>query len=309
MYFVRQSFRVKIRQINTPLTVSVFFAASFYGDSYLNLPFGINKDVELRVRFLTWQPHGLLFLARGPSDYLYLYLQDGCVQVEADFGSRSLTWKSLQKTDDGNWHHVELKQVSQSLTVTVDGVENQIDILGQLHELNEDEVFVGGMQKTTSFDKKWSYFRGCLGNVVFNQYDIISNAQKLEGTQSVYHVSWTCTEEVKAESSLPINFHSNSSFAAFHHIPFKNTGSLSVQFKTGTENGLLLLALARKPKTDSYVLSVEILSKKLKLLLIKGSDRLVYALDSNVIISDGEWHSLSIQCTDTLVKFTVDRSF
>lgn len=157
-------------------------AASFYGDSYLNLPFGINKDVELRVRFLTWQPHGLLFLARGPSDYLYLYLQDGCVQVEADFGSGSLTWKSLQKTDDGNWHHVELKQVSQSLTVTVDGVENQIDILGQLHELNENEVFVGGMQKTTSFDKKWSYFRGCLGNVVFNQYDIISNAQKLEGT-------------------------------------------------------------------------------------------------------------------------------
>lgn len=308
MYFVRQSFRVKIRQINTPLTVSVFFAASFYGDSYLNLPFGINKDVELRVRFLTWQPHGLLFLARGPSDYLYLYLQDGCVQVEADFGSRSLTWKSLQKTDDGNWHHVELKQVSQSLTVTVDGVENQIDILGQLHELNENEVFVGGMQKTTSFDKKWSYFRGCLGNVVFNQYDIISNAQKLEGTQSVYHVSWTCTEEVKAESSLPINFHSNSSFAAFHHIPFKNTGSLSVQFKTGTENGLLLLALARKPKTEPYVLSVEILSKKLKLLLIKGSDRLVYALDSNVIISDGEWHSLSIQCTDTLVKFTVDHS-
>ena len=280
------------------------FVASFYGDSYLNLPFGINKDVELRLRFLTWQSHGVLFLARGSSDYLYLNLQHGYVQVEGNFGSGVITWKSLQKTNDGSWHHIELKQVSQTLTISVDGRENLIHIPGELHELNENEVFVGGMQKNINFVKKWSYFRGCLGNVEFNQYDIISNAQKLEGTAAVNHVAWTCREELKAESSLPIKFQSNSSFAAFHHLPFKHSGNLSVLFKTHTENGLLLFNLAKKGRTD--ILFVEILSKKLILNVNKGGVKVI--VNSDLMISDGEWHSLSIKCTDNGINFMVDNT-
>lgn len=118
-------------QIDKYIFYSVcFFVVSFYGDSYLNLFFGINKDVELRVRFLIWQFYGFFFLVRGFSDYLYLYFQDGCVQVEVDFGFGFLIWKFLSKIDDGNWYYVELKQVFQLLIVIVDGVENQIDILG-----------------------------------------------------------------------------------------------------------------------------------------------------------------------------------
>lgn len=162
------------------------------------------------------------------------------------------------------------------------------------------------MQKIISFDKKWSYFRGCLGNVVFNQYDIISNVQKLEGIQLVYYVLWTCIEEVKVEFFLFINFYFNFFFVVFYYIFFKNIGFFFVQFKIGIENGFLLLVLVRKLKIEFYVFFVEILFKKLKLLLIKGSDRLVDGFDFNVIISDGEWYLLFIQCIDILVKFIVD---
>ncbi|XP_062617524.1 chondroitin sulfate proteoglycan 4-like [Saccostrea cucullata] len=279
-------------------------AASFFGDSYLNLPFVNSRDVELKLRFLTWQSHGLLFLARGSTDYLYLYLQDGHVQIEGDFGSGSLTWKSQQTKNDGNWHHLLIKQNTQYLTVTLDASESQISIPGKFHELNENEVFVGGMQKTTSFSKKWSYFRGCLGDVEFSKYDIISNAQKLPSSGAVHHLSWDCTMEIKAQSSSPIHFHSNASFAAFHHLPFTTTGTISVQFKTWTENSLLLFNLARKNNKD--LLAIEIISKKLKLTLNKGGDNVV--INSDLIISDGMWHLLSIQCKDKEVKFLVDKS-
>lgn len=270
----------------------------------MNLPFGNSREVELKLRFLTWHSKGLLFLAHGSIDYLYLYLQDGHLQIKGDFGSGSLAWKSHQPKNDGSWHHVEIKQNAQLITVTIDGVESRINIPGKLHELNENEVFVGGLPKTSNFAENWSHYRGCLGNVEFNQYDIISNAQKLENSGAVNHVSWACTEEVKANSSSSINFQSNVSYAAFHHLPFKNSGSVSVRIKTLTENGLLLFNLGRKTSSDLF--AVEILSKKLKLTLNRGGANVV--LNSDLIISDGKWHLLVVLCKNTEVKFLVDHS-
>lgn len=64
------------------LTLSLFSTASFFGDSYVEMPLvDASRTVQLHLQLYTSQGSGLLFLAAGQPDYLLLQLRAGSLQV------------------------------------------------------------------------------------------------------------------------------------------------------------------------------------------------------------------------------------
>lgn len=64
------------------LTLSLFSPASFFGDSFVEMPLAdASRTVRLHLQLYTSQGSGLLFLAAGQPDHLLLQLQAGTLQV------------------------------------------------------------------------------------------------------------------------------------------------------------------------------------------------------------------------------------
>lgn len=64
------------------LTLSLFSPASFFGDSYVEMPLAdSSRTVRLHLQLYTSQGSGLLFLAAGQPDHLLLQLRAGNLQV------------------------------------------------------------------------------------------------------------------------------------------------------------------------------------------------------------------------------------
>lgn len=65
-----------------PDPLSFFFPASFFGDSFVEMPLAdASRTVRLRLQLYTSQGSGLLFLAAGQPDHLLLQLRAGTLQV------------------------------------------------------------------------------------------------------------------------------------------------------------------------------------------------------------------------------------
>lgn len=61
---------------------SNYFAASFYGDGFVHLKtVELSSQTSFHVRFRTSGASGLLFLAAGETDFLWVGLHSGRVQV------------------------------------------------------------------------------------------------------------------------------------------------------------------------------------------------------------------------------------
>ncbi|XP_052099756.1 chondroitin sulfate proteoglycan 4-like [Mytilus californianus] len=280
--------------------------ASFYGDSYINLPFQDDSDTtQLQLRFRTSLPNGLLFLASGTTDYLSVVIKSGKLEVELDLGSGVILLSSVKNTqlNDGNWHRVRFQQKALSFNLIIDDDEIiRTAGTGSLTKLNiQNGIYLGGTPSDIS-GHGFQNFRGCLQNVLYNQYNVLNLALKLPG-ESTNHISWNCEEEFGAKKSNEISFSTSISYASFPCLDFRSTGSITLEFKTLQKNALLLLNSANADE-NTHLIAIEIINKKLKLNVNRGGTTL--SISSEVSISDGKWHLIGAGFYDDRFVFGVD---
>ncbi|XP_060063653.1 chondroitin sulfate proteoglycan 4-like [Ylistrum balloti] len=284
-------------------------SASFYGDSHVSLPFSdASTSTAIQLRFKTRRPDGLLLLAAGTIDYLSITLSGGVVQLQGDFGSGKivLTSSSDVRLDDGRWHQVMVTRNNAVNTLQVDtGSKISAVSPGQLFELNiQNAIYLGGtggFQAPSGIEYK--YFRGCMSNVVFNRYNIISAAQMLQGMEKTFKVSWDCDEEFDASVSDPINFTTNHSFVAFPHLRLNTQGSLSLELKTVSHTSLLLFNIGHgSPRTSLVIL--ELLERHIQLVVDRGEGAVTVRSDK--LVSDGRWHQVTVRFYADNVILVVD---
>ncbi|XP_050402856.1 chondroitin sulfate proteoglycan 4 [Patella vulgata] len=284
-------------------------AASFYGESYVRVPFQLSAGTnQVDLDFKTHRPHGLLLLAAGNTDYFSLELSSGIIKVQVDLGSGAAILNSPPslRLDDSQWHHISVNRSKEELVLTVDEiVTSSTAIPGKFSELNiKHGIFLGGIGTFTDvYDGNFKYFRGCLKDTFFNKYDILGTARNMKNPVNTYEVSWDCDTEFDAGSDQPITFMSDSSFLAFPPLHIREKGTFSCDLKTRSKTSVIFFNAGRRTTGLDYI-GLELINGKLKLTANKGSGVIDVYSDNKV--NNGRWHQIDVVISPSMLELRVD---
>ncbi|XP_076443318.1 chondroitin sulfate proteoglycan 4-like [Babylonia areolata] len=289
--------------------VSIEQSASFYGESYISIPLeDARSSTALHLHFQTHRPHGLLLLAAGSTDHFLVEVKAGRVEVSINLGSGEASVFSAPsvRLDDQQWHEVQVDRSGERLELRVDGVvQGAVDTPGSFHELNvQDGVFLGGMGTySNGLDARLRSYRGCMKDVVFNGVDILTMARSMKSVQNAFEIAWDCDSEFSAGSDDPVSLLSETSFVAFSRFHVGEKGSFACDFKTRSENAVILFNSGRGDYKDDF-LSLEIVEGRPKLSVNSGSGVVEVVLVE--MVNDGRWHELDLSVSQSTVELRVD---
>ncbi|XP_070179454.1 chondroitin sulfate proteoglycan 4-like, partial [Littorina saxatilis] len=286
-------------------------SASFYGESYISVPLeDASSSTDLHLHFKTHRPHGLLLLAAGSTDNLLLEVKAGMVEVRVNLGSgeASVFSSPSVRLDDQQWHEVKVNRTGATLILMVDGViQGSVETPGSFHELNvEDGILLGGLGTYPGAGyTHLKNFRGCMKDVVYNNNDILTAAKKFMSVKNAFEITWNCDSEFSAGLEVPVSFLSETSFIAFSRFHVREKGSFACDFKTRSENAVVLFTSGHGESKDDF-LSLEIIDGRPKLSVNSGSGVLEVVLVDAV--NDGQWHELDLSIAQSTVELRVDNT-
>ncbi|XP_054715288.1 chondroitin sulfate proteoglycan 4-like [Uloborus diversus] len=314
------AWNVKFRALWSVQTITLLFltlsvpatvhSASFYGSSYLKVPLqDAQSTTYIFFKFRTYRPNAFLFLAAGSSDYCLIVLENGEIQVRINLGAGEATLSSTPglSLNDLLWHQLELHRTDAELTLILDSLHTTyLDIPGRFFELNvKYGVFVGGVGGFSElFLGNIPNLRGCVDDVIFNSHDVLKLAAASVSTEdhNVFAVTWNCSDEFEALSHQPISFMEKGSFLALPLSIARNGGSVSLDVKTQTQTAVLFYNAGVPLKSD--FISLEILDGKPVMSVNEGNG--VVVLQSDVLVSDGNWHHIEAQFSQSYIEMVVD---
>lgn len=100
-------------------------SASFYGSSYVNVPYQDAKSTtEISFAFRTKHLDAFLLLAAGKTDYCFVLLESGKLKVKINLGAGESEISSPRglRLDDLNWHLVNISRKEGDLNLAVDKI-------------------------------------------------------------------------------------------------------------------------------------------------------------------------------------------
>ncbi|XP_073478531.1 chondroitin sulfate proteoglycan 4-like [Aquarana catesbeiana] len=279
-------------------------AASFYGESYVEL-----KKVEsfskisLQLRFRTSKADGLLFLAAGKNDYFLVGLHAGRVQVKMNFGKGELVLSFDQGThlDDLEWHLIKISHEDTNITLTVDTHVKSDIIVGGSNTFNIHGLYVGGFGslKVPYAKDMHAYFRGCLDDVIFNEYDLLSNLRPYAGLKNVHEVSLGCSDEFFISEEDPISLFSSKSYLAFPRWNMEDDAVWECFLQPSVGRGLLMYQSGK----GEYYISLEIIDWVVRASIGKGNN--IAHLDFPSSITENKWQYIKLTITSKHFHLTV----
>uniref|UniRef100_A0A8C1DB41 Contactin associated protein family member 5 like n=2 Tax=Cyprinus carpio TaxID=7962 RepID=A0A8C1DB41_CYPCA len=269
------------------------------------------KDV-ISLRFRSHQAEGVLVHGEGQrGDFLTLELQRGrlILHLNLDDAKPQSTGRSSSVMlgsllDDHHWHSVQIERFNKHVNFTVDGLTQHFRSPGQEDTLEIDyELSFGGIPlpgKPGTFLHE--NFHGCIENLNYNGVSVIDMAKRRKPQiYTVGNVTFSCSES----SSVAVTF--LSSTGSFLMLPADySMESLSVrlQFRTWNQEGLLFsIPLSRDPDTINLLLQ---LSQARLLLLLSGGPQNSAQVFSGQNLSDGQWHSITVEVKGQKVSLTVN---
>ncbi|XP_058520148.1 contactin-associated protein-like 5 [Ochotona princeps] len=268
------------------------------------------KDV-ISLKFKSLQGDGVLFHGEGQrGDHITLELQKGRLALHLNLDDSSKARPSSSPPaaalgsllDDQHWHSVLVERVGKQVNFTVDRHTQHFRFKGVADSLDIDyELSFGGIPvpgKPGTFLKK--NFHGCVENLYYNGVNIIDLAKRRKPQiYTVGNVTFSCSEA----PIVPITFvNSSSSYLLLPGTPRLNGLSVSFQFRTWNEDGVLL-STELSEGSGTLLLSLE--GGILRLLLQKTTEHITEILTGSSL-NDGLWHAVSISARRSRVTLTLD---
>uniref|UniRef100_A0A669C167 Contactin associated protein family member 5 n=1 Tax=Oreochromis niloticus TaxID=8128 RepID=A0A669C167_ORENI len=265
------------------------------------------KDV-ISLRFKSHQAEGVLLHGEGQrGDYITLELHRGRLDLylnlgEARFSSHRVPVTVGSLLDDQHWHSVHIERFNKQVNLTVDSYTQRFQTKGEGHSLEVDyELSFGGIPlpgKPGTFLRK--NFNGCMENLYYNGINVIDLAKRRKPQiHSVGNVTFSCSQP----QLVACTFVSSSS--SFLSLPSASPGaggfSIRFQFRTWNPEGLLL-SVQLNP--DPQKLRLQISNSWLRLTL-HSSGRQKSEVSAGEV-SDGLWHSVSLDARNLQITLTVD---
>lgn len=280
---------------------------SFFGDSFCSLQ--VFQDVttfHLSLQIKTSRRSGLLLLAAGMEDYLFLELQNGKVQARMNMGAGEVTLTSSQGVQLNNLldHKVTLTLQDGKLTMTIDELfPTYVPVSDDGEQLNIDQgIWLGGTGDldTPYLSNAIPPFRGCMSEIKFesHQFDILSTAFK-----QCHDTKESCSSEFEAGDGEATSFSTPDSFVSFP--TWSGTSGtprvLEVLMKTTIEDALLVF----HPGRESDFIAIGVVKGFLKGMLDRGSGMEV--LENNQVqLDDDQWHRVKVEVSQDSFVINVD---
>ncbi|XP_038130171.1 chondroitin sulfate proteoglycan 4 [Cyprinodon tularosa] len=280
---------------------------SYFGDSYCSIQ--AIQDIssfKLSLTFKTSRRSGLLLLAAGMEDYLFLELLNGKLQARMKLEAEEVMLSSSQGEPLNNLvdHHVLLTLEDGKLTMTIDGLVSTYVPVGAGEErLNIDQgIWLGGTGDldTPYLSNAIPPFRGCMNNIMLesHKFDILKLAFK-----QCHDTKESCSSEFDHNDGEAISFSTPDSFVSFPTWSGFNHDQRTLEFlmKTTLDEALLVFHHG----SESDFIAVGVLGGHLKGVLDLGEG--VKVLDNTQVqLDDDQWHRVKIQVSPTSFALIID---
>ncbi|XP_035031443.2 contactin-associated protein-like 5 [Hippoglossus stenolepis] len=268
------------------------------------------KDV-ISLRFKSHQAEGVLLHGEGQrGDYITLELHRGRLDLYLNLDDSRLRFSSGRVAvtvgsllDDQHWHSVHIERFNKQVNLTVDSHTQHFQTKGEGHSLEVDyELSFGGIPlpgKPGTFLRK--NFHGCMENLYYNGINIIDLAKRRKPQiHSVGNVTFSCSQPQLVACTF---LSSGSSFLSLPSAA-SATGGFSVrfQFRTWNPDGLLL-SVPLNPEPQR--LELQISNTQLRVTL-HSSGQQKSEVSTGLRVSDGLWHSVSLDTRNLQISVTVD---
>ncbi|XP_047225035.1 contactin-associated protein-like 4 isoform X2 [Girardinichthys multiradiatus] len=267
------------------------------------------KDV-ITLKLKTMRNSGTLLQAQGREGFslslelergklLLLFRQGRALSAEPQ---RLVFLASL--LDDQHWHYVAVELHSFHLNFTVDKHTLMVKIPTEFHHLDIEELSVGavpGLDTHKPFHSRRN-FHGCLENLLFNALNLIELAKLKDHKVTLLgNVTFACAETV----SVAVTFPGPQSFLQFPWTTLSSSGSMLIgfQFRTWNKAGLLLTFDLPQQVGVAWLFLSE---ARLRLQIQKGG-RVLLELSAGSALSDGQWHSVELNCRRSRLTVSVDK--
>lgn len=280
---------------------------SYFGDSHCNVQaFQDVSSFHLSLQIKTSRRSGLLLLAAGKEDYLFLELQNGKIQARMNMGNDEVTLSSSQGVQLNNLleHKVSLTLQDGKLTMTIDELfSTYVPVEDDEELLNIDMgIWLGGTGDldTPYLNNAIPPFRGCMTEVKFesHQFDILSAVYK-----DCRHTKDSCSTEFEAVDGEAISFSTPDSFVSFPTWSGASGAPRALEFlmKTTIEDALLLF----HPGRESDFVAVGVVKGFLKGMLDVGNG-LEILENTQVQLDDDQWHRVKVEVSPDSFVINVD---
>ncbi|XP_029289259.1 chondroitin sulfate proteoglycan 4 [Cottoperca gobio] len=288
-------------------TVVMEQVESYFGDSSCNLQaFQDVSTFRLSLQIKTSRRSGLLLLAAGMEDYLFLELLNGKIQARMNLGAGEVTLSSIQGLQLNNLldHKISLTLQDGSLNMTIDDLfPTYVPVDDDGEQLNIDQgIWLGG---TGDLDAPYLSnaippFRGCMTQVKFesHQFDILSSVFK-----QCHDTKESCSSEFEAGDGEATSFSTPDSFVSFPTWSGASGSprALEVLMKTTIEDALLVF----HPGRESDFIAIGVVKGYLKGMLDLG-DGLKVLENNEVQLDDDQWHRIKVQVSQDSFVMNVD---
>ncbi|XP_067682448.1 neurexin 1-like isoform X3 [Haliotis asinina] len=290
----------------------------FDGTQYVKVKFPEESSTEaedISMRFRTMHPNGLLFMTTSDktSDRMELYLEAGALELRVDVGSgtKELTVGSV--LNDDRWHTVVIKRRAQTIELGIDAHRPVTDQLpGQETSLDSNVIYIGSLEPLTAADMggrvqgldfrsikighmmlddnslgDYSGFIGSMQQFLFNKNAFFELA-KIGDIENIVVTARFSTDDYVVRD--PVTFKSASAFATLNQLQAYEDFSLSFQFKTTEEYGLLFYNSGRGQDFFAIEMSEGYLYYVYN--MGDGSERI--RANSKSVLNDNKWHEVKL---------------
>ncbi|XP_068595889.1 chondroitin sulfate proteoglycan 4 [Brachionichthys hirsutus] len=279
---------------------------SYFGDSFCTLQ--AYQDVStfhLSLQIKTSRRSGLLLLAAGMEDYLFIELQNGKVQARMNMGAGEVTLSSSQGVQLNNLldHKISLSLQNGKFTMIIDELFPTYVPVPDGEQLNIDQgIWLGGTGDldTPYLSSAIPPFRGCMTDVKFesHQFDILSTAFK-----QCQDTKESCSTEFEAGDGEATSFSTPDSFVSFPTWSGASGSPRVIEFlmKTTIEDALLVF----HPGRESDFIAIGVVEGYLKGMLDLGEGMEILD-NTQVQLDDDQWHRVKVQVSYETFDIIVD---
>ncbi|XP_060516425.1 chondroitin sulfate proteoglycan 4 [Cylas formicarius] len=284
--------------------------ASFYGNSYIAIPFKESKsNTDIYFKFRTRLANALILLVAGTTHYCKVDIENGKLRVVVNlgFGEAELVSHSVTKFNDFKWHEVTLSRRDANLSMVIDKARRlQVHIPGKNYQMDiHYGLFVGDHRNKNNSDLFFGHiktFRGCLSGLKYNAVSVLEVARQRQLHATVEGITWNCAAEFEATSDQSISFVEDDAFLVIPQKSRNKEIQIRMEVKTTVNNGLIFYSSAVS-KQD--FLLIEVTNHTLS-AVVKMSDKLSKLQIPEQKVSDGSWNKIAFHLTTTSLELLLN---
>ncbi|XP_050406301.1 neurexin-3 isoform X2 [Patella vulgata] len=275
----------------------------------------LTEAEDISLRFRTMHPNGLLFMTSSDktTDVMELYLDSGSIKLNVDVGSGAKSLTVGNVLNDDRWHTVFIKRRAQTIELAIDGhrpvteklpgQENTLstryivlgykdrvipgDLPGEADELEFRNIDLGQEMKDDNSVGDHSGFIGSMQQLMFNQnyFFELAKSGRIENIEVTAKFS---TDDYVVRD--PVTFKAASAFATLPCLHAYKKFSLSFQFKTTEDSGLVLFNSGR----GQDFFAIELNGGYLYYIYNMGAGAQSIQINSNQKLNNNKWHEVRL---------------